>query len=73
MIEYRFRVPSAAVFTPYSYSKALEYRFRVPTAGSLIDLRDFLLQDKISLNTFVYTKHYTEESITMNCHSGDHS
>jgi hypothetical protein len=36
MIEYRFRVPSAAVFTLYSYSKALEYRFRVPTANSLI-------------------------------------
>jgi hypothetical protein len=36
MIEYRFRVPSAAVFTLYSYSKALEYRFRVSTAGSLI-------------------------------------
>jgi hypothetical protein len=36
MIEYRFRVPSAAVFTLYSYSKDLEYRFRVPTAGSLI-------------------------------------
>jgi hypothetical protein len=35
MIEYRFRVPSAAVFTLYSYSKALEYRFRVPTTGSL--------------------------------------
>jgi hypothetical protein len=35
-IEYRFRVPSAAIFTLYSYSKALEYRFRVPTAGSLI-------------------------------------
>jgi hypothetical protein len=35
IIEYRFRVPSAAVFTLYSYSKALEYRFRVPTAGSL--------------------------------------
>jgi hypothetical protein len=35
MIEYRFRVPSAAVFTLYSYSKALEYPFRVPTAGSL--------------------------------------
>jgi hypothetical protein len=34
-IEYRFRVPSAAVFTLYSYSKALEYHFRVPTAGSL--------------------------------------
>jgi hypothetical protein len=34
-IEYRFTVPSAAVFTLYSYSKALEYRFRVPTAGSL--------------------------------------
>jgi hypothetical protein len=34
-IEYRFRVPSAAVFTLYSYSKALEYRFRVSTAGSL--------------------------------------
>jgi hypothetical protein len=37
MIEYRFRVPSAAVFTLYSYSKALQYLFRVPTAaGSLI-------------------------------------
>jgi hypothetical protein len=35
MIAYHFRVPSAAVFTLYSYSKALEYRFRVPTAGSL--------------------------------------
>jgi hypothetical protein len=35
MIEYRFRVPSATVFTLYSYSKALEYRFRVPTVGSL--------------------------------------
>jgi hypothetical protein len=34
-IEYRFRVPSAAVFTLYSYSKALEYRLRVSTAGSL--------------------------------------
>jgi hypothetical protein len=35
MIEYRFRVPSVAVFTLYSYSKALEYLFRVPTVGSL--------------------------------------
>jgi hypothetical protein len=35
-IEYRFRVPSAAVFTLYSHSKALEYRFRVPTAGRLM-------------------------------------
>jgi hypothetical protein len=35
IIEYRFRVPSATVFTLYSYFKALEYRFRVPTAGSL--------------------------------------
>jgi hypothetical protein len=33
MIEYRFRVPNAAVFTLYLYSKALEYRFRVPTVG----------------------------------------
>jgi hypothetical protein len=39
-IEYRFRVPSAAVFTLYSYSKVLEYRFRVPTAGSLKILSD---------------------------------
>jgi hypothetical protein len=31
-IEYRFRVPSAPIFTLYSYSKALEY----PTAGSLM-------------------------------------
>jgi hypothetical protein len=35
MIEYRFRVPSAAVFTLYLYSKALEYRFRVSAVGSL--------------------------------------
>jgi hypothetical protein len=35
MIEYRFRVSSATVFTLYSYSKALEYRFRVSTAASL--------------------------------------
>jgi hypothetical protein len=35
MIEYRFRVHNAAVFTLYSYSKALEYHFGVPTAGSL--------------------------------------
>jgi hypothetical protein len=34
-IKYRFRVSSAAVFTLYSYSKALEYRFRVSSAGSL--------------------------------------
>jgi hypothetical protein len=48
-IEYRFRVPNAAVFTLYSYSKALEYRFRVPTAGSLKLVRSAsaarLLQD----------------------------
>jgi hypothetical protein len=45
-IEYRFRVPSAAVFTLYSYSKALEYRFRVPTAASLTrnDLINFNLK-----------------------------
>jgi hypothetical protein len=35
-IEFRFRVPSAAVFTLYSYSEVLEYRFKVPTADSLI-------------------------------------
>jgi hypothetical protein len=38
-IEYRFRVPSAAVFTLYSYSKVLEYRFRVPTAAGLMRKR----------------------------------
>jgi hypothetical protein len=27
-IEYRFRVPSAAVFTLYSYFKPLEYHFK---------------------------------------------
>jgi hypothetical protein len=42
MIEYRFRVPSAAVFTLYSYSKILEYHFRVPTAGSLTSARPFV-------------------------------
>jgi hypothetical protein len=36
MIEYRFRVPSATVFTLYSYSKALEYRLEYATADSLI-------------------------------------
>jgi hypothetical protein len=45
MIEYRFRVPSAAVFTLYSYSKALEYRFRVPTAGSLKPEQDLYVTD----------------------------
>jgi hypothetical protein len=38
MIEYHFRVPSAIVFTLYSYSKVLEYRFIEPNAGSLITL-----------------------------------
>jgi hypothetical protein len=36
MIEYRFRVPNAAVFTLYSYSKTLEYRLEYATADSLI-------------------------------------
>jgi hypothetical protein len=31
-IEYHFRVPSAVVFTLYSYSRALAYRFGVPTS-----------------------------------------
>jgi hypothetical protein len=35
MIEYRFRVPSIAIFTLYSYSKPLEYPLEYPTAGSL--------------------------------------
>jgi hypothetical protein len=30
MIEYRFRIPNAAVFTLYSYSKALEYPLEYP-------------------------------------------
>jgi hypothetical protein len=34
-IEYRFRVSSAAVFTLYSYSKALEYHLEYATADSL--------------------------------------
>jgi hypothetical protein len=38
MIEYRFRVPSAAVFTLYSYSKTLEYHLEYATAGSLTRL-----------------------------------
>jgi hypothetical protein len=38
MIEYRFRVPSVAIFTLYSYSKALEYPLEYLTAGSLMDL-----------------------------------
>jgi hypothetical protein len=36
MIEYRFRVSSAAVFTLYSYCKALKYALEYPTAASLI-------------------------------------
>jgi hypothetical protein len=36
MIEYRFRVPSVAVFTLYLYSKTLEYPLEYATAGSLI-------------------------------------
>jgi hypothetical protein len=36
-IEYRFRVPSAAIFTLYSYSKTLEYHLVYVTAGSLMD------------------------------------
>jgi hypothetical protein len=35
MIEYRFRVPSATVFTLYSYSKSLEYRLQYATTASL--------------------------------------
>jgi hypothetical protein len=34
MIEYYFRVPNAAIFTLYSYSKTLEYHLEYPTAGS---------------------------------------
>jgi hypothetical protein len=45
MIEYRFRVPSAAVFTLYSYSKALEYLFRVPGSLRLPTLRLPALMD----------------------------
>jgi hypothetical protein len=36
MIEYRFRVSNAAVFTLYSYSKALEYHIEYATADSLM-------------------------------------
>jgi hypothetical protein len=42
MIEYRFRVPSAVVFTLYLYSKALEYHFRVPTADSLSRMESWI-------------------------------
>jgi hypothetical protein len=35
-IEYRFRVLSEAVFTLYSYSKALEYSLEYPIVCSLI-------------------------------------
>jgi hypothetical protein len=46
MIEYHFRVPSAAVFTLYSYSKALEYLLEYPTAASLNEYDgDFLNSD----------------------------
>jgi hypothetical protein len=57
MIEYRFRVPSATVFTLYSYSKALEYPLEYPTADSLksrrrvcTKLKDY--QQKISKDLF---------------------
>jgi hypothetical protein len=45
-IEYRFRVPSAAVFTLYSYSKALDYPFRVPTVGSISSPEKCIMQKK---------------------------
>jgi hypothetical protein len=46
MIEYRFRVPSAAVFTLYSYSKTLEYRLEYATAGSLMFPVGFFKTDR---------------------------
>jgi hypothetical protein len=35
MIEYRFRVTSAVIFTLYSYSKFLEYHLEYATTASL--------------------------------------
>jgi hypothetical protein len=46
-IKYRFRVPSAAVFTLYSYSKALEYRLQYATAASLIHIAGFVMCGKL--------------------------
>jgi hypothetical protein len=57
MIKYRFRVTSAAVFTLYSYSKALEYRFRVPTADSLMSAD--------SLSGHVWLAHLTQVSFQL--------
>jgi hypothetical protein len=37
MIEYRFIIPSAAVFTLYSYSKALEYPLEYPLRLVLVN------------------------------------
>jgi hypothetical protein len=55
MIEYRFKVPIAAIFTLYSYSKALEYPFRVPTVDSL-RIRNF--QDSLTHRMFdIYMEH----------------
>jgi hypothetical protein len=36
MIEYRFKVPRAAVLTLYSYSKALEYPLEYPLRVVLV-------------------------------------
>jgi hypothetical protein len=54
MIEYRFRVPSATVFTLYSYSKILEHRLEYATAGSLIVSHSRTFVDSRSRETWSY-------------------
>jgi S-ribosylhomocysteine lyase LuxS involved in autoinducer biosynthesis len=53
MIEYHFRVPNTAVFTLYSYSKALEYRFKVPSAGSLREKEHHQMEHHMAKRTKV--------------------
>jgi hypothetical protein len=60
MIKYRFRVPSAVVFTLYSYSKALEYPPEYPTAGTL---NQHLLSARNIL--FIRTKNWKGKALSL--------
>jgi hypothetical protein len=68
MIEYRFRVPSATVFTLYSYYKALEYRFRVSTAASLIHhtIYDAKRNRRLLLSMRGSNEIYTQPPLSLN-------
>jgi hypothetical protein len=58
-IEYRFRVPSAAVFTLYSYSKSLEYA----TAGSLTTQAQTKLNEELTHTASKELEIFATESI----------